>query len=59
MEDKIQEIQKQLKEINEKIDKLTKQEKLHYENNKSFESKMTQWLGFYIASLVADETLGR
>lgn len=58
-DDKIQDLQSQLTEINNKLDKLIKQEQNHYEYNKSFESRFKQWVSFYIASLVADETLGR
>lgn len=54
-----QEILDKIEELSKKIEILSKQENKHYEYSKSFESKMKQWGMFYIASLLADETIGR
>lgn len=56
-----EEIKKELSEINRKLDSIinehNRQTKLIKESN-SFGHFAKNWAGFYIASLIADETLG-
>ncbi len=54
--------EKALNEINEKLNKILEYQE--WEKNKwnysgSFEKSFKTWAGFYLASLAADETLGR
>lgn len=54
-------LKKQLDIIENKIDKIIKHqewEKDQWSESKSFGRFAKQWGGFYIASLLADETLG-
>ncbi|MEG1008390.1 MAG: hypothetical protein RSF67_00960 [Clostridia bacterium] len=53
-------IEQEIREINEKLDKILKHqnwEKEQWEKDGSFSTFMKRWGGFYIASLLADETL--
>lgn len=45
--------------LEEKIDKLSKDERKHKEHEESFSTFLKRWGGFYVASLLADETLKR
>lgn len=51
-----------LQEINDKLDSILKHqewEKKQWEESKSFSRTLKNWISFYFASLLADETLGR
>lgn len=50
-------ILKKLNDIDKKLDKLTKMVIENQEYNTSFESKMKQWIMFYVASYLADKSL--
>lgn len=57
-----QELQDELNKINLKLDKIIEYqewEKKKWDYSGSFEKSFKTWAGFYLASLAADETLGR
>lgn len=52
-----EDINKKLDDISKKLDKLTKTIEDNQEKNTSFESRIKQWIMFYVASYLADKTL--
>lgn len=55
-------VQNELNRLNEKLDKILEYqewEKKKWDYSGSFEKSFKTWAGFYLASLAADETLGR
>lgn len=55
-------IEQKITEINEKLDKIIKHqewEKEQWKKDGSFGKFIKNWGGFYLASLLADETLNR
>ena len=61
MDDELKEIKDLLVTINEKLDFLQDEaiwNKKQWKDSQSFEHYLKRWGGFYLANILADETLG-